>query len=129
MRSSRTLDQDVTLLGLFTHMHLRGKDMTFYAEVPGQPRETLLQIPNFNFEWQLGYELAPGTKRLPAGTRIEAVAHYDNSAFNPFNPDPQRTVPWGLQSYDEMFNGFVFFVADGEERNLRVDPKSGHARP
>jgi hypothetical protein len=106
-------------------MHLRGKDMTFYAHAPEQPRETLLQIPNYNFEWQLAYEIAPGTKRLPKGTRLEAVAHYDNSAFNPYNPDPKRTVPYGQQSYDEMFNGYVFFVDDHEQLNLKIDPKSG----
>ncbi len=127
IRSGRTLDRDVTLLGLFTHMHLRGKDMTFFADVPGQPRETLLQIPNYNFGWQLGYEIESGQKRLPKGTRIEALAHYDNSAFNPFNPDPTRTVPYGEQSYDEMFNGYVFFVADDEHLNLTVDPKTGRA--
>jgi thiol-disulfide isomerase/thioredoxin len=125
LHAGKTLNQDVTLLGLFTHMHLRGKDMTFFADVPGQPRETLLQIANYNFEWQLGYEIEPGQKRLPKGTRIEALAHYDNSTFNPYNPDPKRTVPWGLQSYDEMFNGFVFFVADDEDLNLTVDPKTG----
>jgi mono/diheme cytochrome c family protein len=123
--SEKTLDRDISLLGMFTHMHLRGKDMTFYAHAPEQPRETLLQIPNYNFEWQLAYEIAPGTKRLPKGTRLEAVAHYDNSAFNPYNPDPKRTVPYGQQSYDEMFNGYVFFVDDHEQLNLKIDPKSG----
>lgn len=129
MRSSRTLDHDITLLGLFTHMHLRGKDMTFFADVPGQPRETLLQIPNYNFEWQLGYEIEPGTKRFPKGTKVEAIAHYDNSAFNPYNPDPKRTVPYGQQSYDEMFNGYVFYVADDETLNITVDPKTGRVKP
>lgn len=128
IRSSTTLDRDITLLGLFTHMHVRGRDMTFFADAPGQPRETLLQIPNYNFEWQLAYEIEPGKKRLPKGTRLEAVAHYDNSAFNPYNPDPKRTVPWGRQTYDEMFNGFLFFVADDEDLNLTVDPKTGRVR-
>jgi len=125
VRSSQTLSQDITLLGLFTHMHLRGKDMTFFAESPGQPRETLLQIPNFNFEWQLGYEIEPGRKRLPKGTIIEAVAHYDNSAFNPYNPDPTRTVPYGLQSYDEMFNGYGFYVVDDENLQITCIPGTG----
>lgn len=129
MRSSRTLDHNITLLGLFTHMHLRGKDMTFFADVPGQPRETLLQIPNYNFEWQLGYEIEPETKRFPKGTKIEAIAHYDNSAFNPYNPDPKRTVPYGQQSYDEMFNGYVFYVVDDETLNITVDPKTGRVKP
>lgn len=123
--AEKSLDRDIELLGMFSHMHLRGKDMTFYAHAPDQPRETLLQIPNYNFEWQLGYELAPGTKRLPKGTRLEAVAHYDNSAFNPYNPDPKRTVPYGLQTYDEMFNGYVFFVDEHEQLNLNIDPRTG----
>ncbi|MDP1796142.1 MAG: redoxin family protein [Planctomycetaceae bacterium] len=123
--STKTLDRDISLLGMFSHMHVRGKDMTFYAQVPDQPRETLLQIPNYNFEWQLAYELAPGTKRLPKGTRVEAVAHYDNSAFNPYNPDSKRTVPYGQQTYDEMFNGYVFFVDEHEQLSLTVDPRTG----
>jgi hypothetical protein len=128
IRAGRTLDRDVTLLGLFSHMHLRGKDMTFFADVPGQPRATLLQIANYNFGWQLGYEIEPGRVRLPKGTRLEAVAHYDNSAFNPYNPDATRTVPWGQQSYDEMFNGFAFFVADDEDLDLKIDPRTGRVK-
>ncbi len=58
--------------------------------------ETLLRIPNYNFEWQLGYELKPGEKKLPAGTTIEAIAHFDNFSFNPLNPDTARTVGYGL---------------------------------
>jgi hypothetical protein len=126
--SHKTLDRDISLLGMFTHMHVRGKDMTFYATPPGQPRETLLQIPNYNFEWQLGYEIEPGQKRLPKGTVLGAVAHYDNSAFNPYNPDPNRTVPYGQQTYDEMFNGYVFFVDDHEMLNITVDPKTGYQK-
>lgn len=129
IKSSKQIDQDVTLLGLFTHMHVRGKDMTFYAHLPDQTRDTLLQIPNYNFEWQLGYEIAPGKKKLPKGTRIEAIAHYDNSAFNPYNPDPKRTVPYGLQTYDEMFNGYGFFVADEEDLKLTINPKTGVVMP
>ncbi len=128
IRSSMTFDEDVSLLGLFTHMHVRGKDMTFFATLPDQPRQTVLQIPNFNFEWQLGYKFAPGQKRFPKGTVLEAIAHYDNSTFNPYNPDPKRTVPYGDQTYDEMFNGFGFYVADDERLNLTIDPKTGVAK-
>lgn len=125
VRSSRTVNCDATLLGLFTHMHLRGKDVTYFAEQPDKTREILLQVPNYNFEWQLGYEIEAGTKRLPKGTVVEAIAHYDNSSFNPYNPDAKRTVPWGQQTYDEMFNGFAFFVDDDQNLNLTVDPKTG----
>lgn len=121
------LKHDVTLLGMFCHMHVRGKDMTFLAHYPDGKTETLLRIPNYNFEWQLGYELDYGTKQLPKGTRLESVAHYDNSPFNPYNPDPNRVVPYGQQTYDEMLNGFVFFTHDDENLNLTIDPKNGTA--
>lgn len=102
--------------------------MTFFSIAPDTKRETLLQIPNYNFEWQLGYEIEPGTKRLCKGTIVEAVAHFDNSAFNPYNPDPNKSVRYGLQTVDEMFNGFVFYVDDAEHRNLKVDPTSGNSQ-
>lgn len=123
--SSHTLKHDADLLGLFTHMHVRGRDMTFYATPPDAIRETLLQIPNYNFEWQLGYELEPGTKILPKGTVVEATAHFDNSAFNPYNPDPDKTVEYGPQTVDEMFNGFVFYVDNNEQLDIPVNPKTG----
>ncbi len=119
------LDRDATILGLFTHMHVRGRDMTYTALTPGQKPEILLQIPNFNFEWQLGYEIAAGKKQLPKGTRIQAVAHFDNSPFNPFNPDPAVPVKYGLQTADEMFNGFVFYTDTNEQLDVVVDPKTG----
>lgn len=120
-----TIDHDATLLGMFSHMHLRGKDMTFLAHLPSGTTETLLQIPNYNFDWQLGYEIEPGAVKLPAGTRLEAIAHYDNSAFNPYNPNPDRVVPYGDQTYDEMINGFAFFTHDDEELDIKVNPENG----
>ena len=112
---------------MFTHMHLRGKDMTFSAKPPDAPRQTLLMIPTFSFDWQLGYECTPGTVMLPKGTTLSAVAHYDNSTFNPYNPDPAVTVRYGPQSYDEMFNGYIFFTDNDEQLTLTVDPKTGVA--
>ena len=122
MSAMKTIPANATLLGMFTHMHVRGRDMTFIAEYPDGRRETLLQIPNFNFAWQLAYECR---NRLPARTKIEAVAHFDNSKFNPYNPDSNRTVPYGPQTYDEMFNGFVFWTNDDENLKLKIDPKTG----
>ncbi len=124
MEEANVIPRDATLLGLFTHMHVRGRDMTFQAHFSDGKSETLLQIPNYNFEWQLGYELS---RKIPAGTKIQAVAHYDNSTFNSYNPDPKRTVPRGDQTYDEMFNGFVFWVYDDERLDLTIDPKTGTA--
>lgn len=125
VEAGHVLDRDITLMGMFTHMHVRGRDMTFFASPPGGQRETLLQIPNYNFEWQLGYEIAAGKKQLPAGTEIRAVAHFDNSVFNPWNPDPADTVRYGPQTIHEMFNGYVFFVDAHEVLDIRTDSQTG----
>jgi hypothetical protein len=120
---------DATGLGMFAHMHLRGKDMTFVARPPEGEPETLLLIPNYHYDWQQNYRWPPGAKRLAAGTKIEVTAHFDNSRFNPFNPDPTATVKHGPQTIHEMMFGFFFYTADAEDLNLRVDPKTGRASP
>ncbi len=126
---NKVIDADSIGLGLFAHMHLRGKDMIFKAHYPDGKTETLLVIPNYSFAWQMPYVWAPGAKQFPKGTRIECIAHYDNSAFNPYNPNPKATVKDGPQTYHEMHNGFMFFVHAHEKLNLVVDPKTGRAHP
>ncbi|MBI3860706.1 MAG: redoxin family protein [Planctomycetia bacterium] len=123
--SNRTLKAAASGIGMFSHMHLRGKDMTFIAHAPGAQPETLLTIPNYHYAWQQNYRWQPGTKKFPKGTRIEVVAHYDNSAFNPFNPDSKVEVREGPQTFNEMMFGFFFYSEDAEDLNLRVDPKTG----
>jgi len=99
-----TLPNDATLLSFFPHTHLRGKRFEYnIIHGPGQI-ETLLRV-NYNFFWQLSYRLAV-PRPLKAGTRIQAIAWYDNSRKNPHNPDPTATVRWGHQSYEEMMVGF-----------------------
>jgi hypothetical protein len=125
--ASRTLDTDVIGVGLFAHMHLRGKDMRFTAHAPDGKRDDLLVIANYNFEWQVPYRWEPGKKRLPKGTRLECVGRFDNSAFNPYNPDPKATVRNGPQTHHEMMYGFFFYTEAGEKLGLKVDPKTGVA--
>ena len=124
---SETIEHDITGFGLFTHMHVRGRDMTFIAHYPDGTSESLLMVPNYNFDWQIGYEWVPGSRKFPKGTRIECIAHFDNSDFNPFNPDPKDTVREGRQTYHEMMYGFLFYTVDEEHLNLEVDPKTGLA--
>ncbi len=123
--AARRMPADSSVIGYFAHMHLRGRDMTFVAHRPGAAADTLLMIPNYDFEWQASYRPHEGTVRLPAGTRIEVIAHFDNSAFNPFNPDPTEVVRFGQQTFEEMMYGFVFFARDGEDLGVRVDPSTG----
>jgi hypothetical protein len=124
----KTFGRDATGIGMFAHMHVRGTDMTFCATPPGGEPETLLLLPCWLFDWQASYRWERGRQRFPKGTRIDVVAHYDNSRFNPFNPDPQATVRFGLQTEDEMMYGFLFHTFDDERLGLRVDPADGQVR-
>jgi thiol-disulfide isomerase/thioredoxin len=125
--ATRVLDCDAVGVGLFSHMHLRGKDMAFTARAPDGKAETLLVIPNYSFSWQVPYRWEPGQKRWPKGTKLECVAHFDNSPFNPYNPDPKATVRFGQQTHEEMMYGFFFYTDAAEQLGLRVDPKTGAA--
>ena len=127
VKASRTFKHDAVGLGLFSHMHLRGRDMTFRARFPDGRDEVLLMIPNYSFDWQDAYVLPRGQIRFPAGTRMEVTAHFDNSEFNPFNPDPAATVRFGPQTYHEMMYGFCFYTVDGESLGLQVDTSTGWA--
>ncbi|SIO60471.1 Thiol-disulfide isomerase or thioredoxin [Singulisphaera sp. GP187] len=125
----RGLEFDATGVGLFAHMHARGKDMTFLARHPNGLTDTLLLIPNYNFDWQQSYRWAPGTKTFPKGTRFEVLAHFDNSAFNPYNPDSSQTVGNGDQTFNEMMYGFYFYTRNDEDLHLSIDPKTGAVLP
>jgi hypothetical protein len=90
-------------------MHLRGKDFEYRVVYPDGKGEILLRVPHYDFGWQSTYRLARPL-RLPAGTRIECTAHFDNSADNPNNPDPGKLVRWGEQTWDEMMIGFLDYA-------------------
>jgi peroxiredoxin len=128
VRARRALAHDITVIGYFAHMHLRGRDMTFAAIDPAGTESILLRIPNYDFEWQSSYRCKPDAVRLVAGTHLSVVAHFDNSAFNPFNPDPSAEVRFGEQTFDEMMYGFVYATQDGSAANLDIDPATGAVR-
>jgi hypothetical protein len=99
-----TLPNDATLLSFFPHMHLRGKRFEYDIVHDDGSVETLLRV-NYHFHWQLSYKLAE-PRELKAGTKLRAVAWYDNSRNNPHNPDPEKMVTWGDQTSQEMMVGF-----------------------
>jgi mono/diheme cytochrome c family protein len=109
LKADRTFDVDTTVLSLHPHMHLRGKSAEYIAYYPDGSQEVLLTVPNWNFDWQLDYTFRE-PKRVPAGTRIEYTAVFDNSSENPANPDPNRTVTWGEATTDEMMIGFIHYT-------------------
>ncbi len=99
-----TLPNDATLLSFFPHMHLRGKRFEYNILHTDGTVETLLRV-NYHFHWQMSYRLAE-PRLLKAGTWLQAVAWFDNSEDNPHNPDPNKAVTWGGQTYEEMMVGF-----------------------
>lgn len=113
VRASWTARQDVEIQGFMPHMHLRGKDFRYSIEYPDGHSEILLNIPRYDFNWQLSYELARPLK-VPKGARIECVAHYDNSPNNKYNPDPSKEVRWGDQTWEEMMIGWFNYTIPRE---------------
>ncbi len=111
MKAAWTTDHDIHLLSLSPHMHLRGKSFKFTAEYPDGHLEILLSVPHYDFNWQSAYRLVE-PKALPKGTLIQCDAEFDNSASNPANPDPDKTVRWGEQTWDEMMIGFMDYYED-----------------
>lgn len=103
--SEEQFREDISLLSVTPHMHLRGKAFRYDATYPDGTTETLLDVPNYDFNWQLRYEFSE-PKLMPKGTVVKCTATFDNSTDNPNNPDPTRKVTWGQQSFDEMMIGF-----------------------
>jgi hypothetical protein len=107
-------EQDSHIVSLMPHMHVRGKDITYRAIYPDGRSEILLAVPRYNFDWQV-YYYPVQPLAVVKGTRIEAVAHYDNSTRNPRNPDPTKEVRFGEQTWDEMMNAFFDFTVDNQK--------------
>lgn len=104
MQQTVSITEDLYLYTFLPHMHFRGKSMKAEAIYPDGTRELLINIPNYNYNWQISYEFVE-PKLLPEGTEVLVTGVFDNSENNLANPDPARSVPWGQQSWDEMFFG------------------------
>ncbi len=106
-----TPKEDINVYSLMPHMHYRGAAMEFKAFYPDGKSETLLNVPNYRFDWQTNYSLnAP--KFIPKGTKIQITSFFDNSAKNKFNPDPKQAVRFGDPTYDEMLIGYIDYIAE-----------------
>jgi hypothetical protein len=107
---TRPVPVDLAVTSLLAHMHVRGKAFKFELTTPDGKTETLLDLPNYDFNWQLRYDFKQ-PRILPRGSTVRITAVFDNSADNKSNPDPTKLVRWGPQTYDEMMIGyFEYFV-------------------
>jgi hypothetical protein len=113
--ASVPLPRGITVRELWPHMHLLGRDLTLTASLPDGTASTLVKVVDWDFAWQTRYVLRE-PRKLPRGTTIRLVAHYDNSEENPRNPNsPPKLVTWGEQTTDEMGIGFILYTVDGED--------------
>lgn len=124
VRASFTFKDDSLILSMFPHMHVRGKSFRYTATYPDGQTEILLDIPRYDFNWQNGYQF-PEPKLMPAGTKLDCVAHFDNSEKNFSNPDPSKAVRWGDQTWDEMMIGyFDMALANQDLTNASSNPRT-----
>lgn len=111
-----TLEHDRYILSYMPHMHLRGTSFKYTAIYPDGRKEVLLDVPDYDFSWQSNYvEQEP--KLLPAGTTLHCEAYFDNSANNPYNPDPNKPVTWGDQTWEEMMIGWYDYYSPSKGAN------------
>ena len=113
------VNEPITLYALTPHMHLRGRSMKWWVTYPDGREEVILDVPNFDFNWQIQYELATPLK-IPAGSKITNVAIYDNSINNKWNPAPEKEVYWSEQSWDEMYQPTTQFSVDSQDLTKAV---------
>ena len=114
--AEQTFKQGGRILGLLPHMHLRGKAFRFdLVRADGSAEEILLEVPRYDFNWQLWYEFENPLVIRP-GDVLRGTAWYDNSEANPANPDPDSSVKYGKQSFEEMMFGFYDWIPDGPPR-------------
>ncbi len=116
---SRILPTDMLVSGFMPHMHMRGKSFKYEVTTPDGKTETLLDVPRYDFNWQLQYRLSQ-PKILPRGSKLKITAVFDNSSGNKANPDPGKTVRWGQQTYDEMMIGYIEHFVLNKDAKMAV---------
>ncbi len=117
---------DAKILAFMPHMHVRGTAYRYELEVPGGSKRTVLDIPDYDFNWQLRYELREPLD-APTGAVMHGTAWFDNSSNNPANPDPTKTVRWGPQTVDEMMLGYIeyYFVDEDPMKPMDLPGRGG----
>ena len=128
VEAEATLATDAKLVWVQPHQHYRGRYFEMHVVYPNGERKTILRVPNYRFDWQVGYELAEPLD-LPKGTRLETIGRYDNSAANKFNPDPTARVRFGLQSNDEMHVAFMGVLVDAKADPTKLFVRRGRGVP
>jgi hypothetical protein len=125
VHSTWTAKEDVRVIDLMPHMHVRGKDFKYTAVYPDGHSEVLLDVPKYDFNWQLIYRYKEPLL-LPKGTRVDCVAHFDNSTANKANPDPTKNVRWGDQTWEEMMIGWFDYAVEPSAQRAQTVASATH---
>ena len=115
VESGLEFTEDVTIYSMAPHTHLRGKAWEYRITYPDGRSEIVLSVPKYDFNWQTDYVFTTPL-RVPKGSLLTAVAHYDNSKQNKSNPDPTQPVYWGDQTWEEMQYTGIMYSVDKEAR-------------
>lgn len=118
-----TFQKDMYITSLTPHMHLRGKSMRIDVTYPDGRAQTLLNVPEYNFNWQITYRPVEPIF-IPKGTRLKIIAHFDNSRNNSLNPDPAKPIRWGSASESEMMDGWIEYVDASPAKPVQTDGAS-----
>jgi hypothetical protein len=116
--------EDSHITGMVPHTHLRGKTWEDRLVYPDGHTQVILSVPTYDFNWQTLYEFATPLA-VPKGTRLETVAHYDNSPNNKANPDPTKEVHWGEQTFDEMQFTALLYTVDNAPSPAAANASGG----
>lgn len=106
------IEADIIVTGVRARMSYRGKKMRFVSVDPNGGERILFSVPAYNYGWQPHYVFDEPVA-IAAGSRLRVEGALDNSLSNPTNPDPSRTVAWGLESWEEMFTGYFTYYETG----------------
>ncbi|MGB7346052.1 MAG: redoxin family protein [Pirellulaceae bacterium] len=124
--TSPPMPDNARVLSMSPHMHVRGKAFQYDLMTDGK-KQTILEIPQYDFNWQTSYKLADPMPVQP-GSRFLCTAVFDNSEDNLNNPDPTATVRWGDQTWDEMMIGYFNYAIPFSKADSRVKPLSARER-
>jgi peroxiredoxin len=127
VRAEYVFPADAAILTLFPHSHLRGVRWHYELAYPDGRSAELLSVPQYDFNWQLFYDLQTPLE-VPRGTKMIATAWFDNTDGNPANPDPTATVRFGEQTFEEMMIGYVNWVPAGAREPVEASAPSGGGR-
>jgi len=129
-KAEQIVKKDSLVYSVHPHSHFRGKSAQFVAYLPDGREEILLNVPRYDFNWQTTYDLKQPVA-LPAGTRIVYTTVFDNSSQNKANPDPNREIRWGEQTWDEMVFGVIRYrqVVEDGSANLPQRPNEQASEP